>query len=102
MIDGPKITIGDREFVVPPANLKAIRAFTSVRENADATSTDRQNANIAFILNTLRRNYPDLTEDFILEHVDTRNQVAVMTKIQESAGFVKQEPVSGESTAETA
>lgn len=92
MIDGPKITIGDREFVVPPANLKAIRARLASREKADATAQEKIDANVAFMLTTLRRNYPDLTEDFLLEHLDTRNQMQIMAAIQEAAGFTKAEP----------
>lgn len=101
MIDGPKLTLGDREFIVPPANLKAIRAHMASRSNADATAEDKINANVAFILTTLQRNYPDLTEDFLLDHLDTRNQLDVMAKIQDAAGFTKADP-SGEQEAEIA
>jgi hypothetical protein len=101
MIDGPKLTLGDREFIVPPANLKAIKAHSAVRKNPDATPEEKIDANIAFILTTLQRNYPDLTEDFLLEHVDARNQMAVMAKVLESAGYVK-EAAAGETPAEAA
>jgi hypothetical protein len=99
MIDGPKLTLGGQEFTVPPANLKAIRAHTEARTKADATAQDKIDANVAFILTTLRRNYPDLTEDFVLEHVDARNQIDVMQKIQQAAGYTKVEP--GEAQAGT-
>jgi hypothetical protein len=101
MIEGPKLTLGGRDFIVPPANLKAIRAHSASRNNADATAQDKIDANVAFILTTLQRNYPDLTEDFLLDHLDARNQLDVMAKIQEAAGFVKAEP-AGESKAEVA
>jgi hypothetical protein len=100
MIDGPKLTLGGREFVVPPANLKAIRAHMASR-SADSSPQEKIDANVTFILTTLQRNYPDLTEDFLLDHLDTRNQLAVMAKIQEAAGFTKAEP-AGEQTAEVA
>lgn len=92
MIDGPKLTLGDREFIVPPANLKAIRAHTASRENAEATAQQKIDANVAFMLTTLQRNYPDLTEEFLLEHLDARNQLEVMARIQESAGYTKEAP----------
>lgn len=92
MIDGPKLVLGDCEFTVPPANLKAIRAHSAARDNADATTQQKIDANVAFILTTLQRNYPDLTEDFLLEHLDARNQLEVMARIQEAAGFTKEAP----------
>jgi hypothetical protein len=101
MIDGPKLSLGGRDFIVPPANLKAIRAHMTSRTNAAATAEDKINANVAFILTTLQRNYPELTEDFLLDHLDARNQLDVMAKIQEAAGFTKAEP-SGETQAEAA
>jgi hypothetical protein len=100
MIDGPKLTLGDREFIVPPANLKAIRAHMASRANTEATSQEKIDANVAFILTTLQRNYPELTEDFLLDHLDARNQLDVMAKIQEAAGFTKAEP-AGEVKAES-
>lgn len=99
MIDGPKLILGDREFTVPPANLKAIRAHNTARTKADATAQDKIDANVAFILTTLQRNHPDLTEDFLLEHIDARNQIDVMQAIQEAAGYTKAEP--GEASAGT-
>lgn len=100
MIDGPKLVLGGQEFIVPPANLKTIRAHTAARTKADSTAQERIDANVAFILTTLQRNYPDLTEDFVLTHVDARNQTDVMRIISEAAGYTKAEP--GEAPAGTA
>lgn len=89
MIDGPKITLGGRELVVPPANLRAIRAHGEVRDREGVTTKEIIDANFAFVLATLQRNYPDLTEDFLLDNMDSRNQSDIMGAIFKSAGFDK-------------
>ena len=98
MIDGIKIDINGRIFVAPPANLGAIRRFLEAQENLAQGSAEYMGAMIAFVHRTLRRNYPELTQDEVEDILDGRNVKQVVDAIQKAAGLELGEAVGKPST----
>jgi hypothetical protein len=87
MIDGPKLTIGDREFVIAPANLGAMRRQLLGYQKHEAGTAERLDVSMQFILDVLHRNHPDVDMAFLDEWVDARNMSSILTTIQSAAGY---------------
>jgi hypothetical protein len=88
MIEGITITFGEREFTVPPANMKTVKAWLKANTEIAPNTLEYFEAVTDFVFNTLRRNYPDLERDFVDEHLDGRNRNVVLKAIADSAGLV--------------
>ncbi len=101
MIEGQKITLGDRELTIAPANFKALRAWTKCQQETTVGSLERFDGQIEFITNVLKRNHPDIDADFVAEWVDLSNVGDIMRKMHNISGLVQKAPESGEQTAAT-
>jgi hypothetical protein len=99
MIDGPKLQLGGREFTVAPATIGAIKRQMIGYRDHPVGDPARFDVSMQFILETLKRNHPDVDMTFLEEHLDSRNMMAVMNVIQESSGF---EPKKDEAPGEPA
>ncbi len=95
LIDGVKVTIGRRDFIVPPLNLKAVKRvgqLVPVMMAADG-SVESIDAAIEVIHLALKRNYPELTRDELEEELDLANLAPISMVIAEASGLVpKAEP----------
>lgn len=87
MIAGPKLTLGDREFTIAPANLGSVkRQMKGYEEHAPGTVA-RMDVSMQFVLDVLQRNHPDVDMAFLETWLDTRNMPAVMAVISTAAGY---------------
>jgi hypothetical protein len=87
MIAGPKLILGDREFTVAPATIGAVKRQMQGYKDHPAGDPARFDVSLNFILETLKRNDPDVDMAFLEQHIDMRNMLPVMTVIQDAAGF---------------
>jgi hypothetical protein len=91
VIDGVTVKMGDKEYVVPPLNLKAVRRLNPlVEQMKDQSLTSYQFlpmvAEIA--LAAISRNYPDMTMEQLEDILDMGNARAVMSAVLGQSGFV--------------
>jgi hypothetical protein len=91
--EGGRVTIGDREFIVPKANLAVARAVAAVQKEA-VTSPEADgflaSAKVLHLL--LLRASPALTVEELLELVDVEDLGQVLTAVQTAAGFARAAP----------
>lgn len=96
MISGPKITIGDRVFVVAPATLGSIKRQMQGYKDHPVGSPERIDVSLNFILGALQRNHPDVDIAFLEQWVDVRNSPEIMRVISTAAGYVEAGDTAGE------
>lgn len=91
MIPGNRITIDGRGLIAAPLNFKAIRQFgpsiaeISAQGGVKASDVD---VIIGVLGASLRRNHPDITDDYLMEHVDTRNAGDLLAAVMTAASGV--------------
>lgn len=98
-LGGVKLVLGGREFVVPPLSLRQVRSFTE-----DGTfdkvgkignrlpSVEELDVALDVIHAALKRSYPDLGKDELLDLLDVGNLNDVMIAVCQAAGFEKVKP----------
>jgi hypothetical protein len=103
MIDGITVTMGGKEWAIPPLTLgqlrqlmPRVRQLSEIGENAGET----QIALIVEIVTAaLRRNYPEINEELVENLLDLGNAVSVLTAVLTGSGLKPRVPPSGESIA---
>lgn len=101
---GRHITVGGRDLVVPKPTIGALRrfdqAFAAVRASVDGKAPDSTEAltyiAFGFVLETLQRNYPDMTRDMLEDWFDTDEITSIRDGIMESIGIKRKDPMPGE------
>lgn len=98
MIEGTKIKIGDKEWIVPPLNFKALRILQPQFERLglwDGHHLGQQEIDdsLDIILGAMNRNYPELTKNQLEEIIDLGNMKNLMFAIRGLSGLIP----SGES-----
>jgi len=88
-IPGEKITLAGRTFVAPPIPLGCMRKYEDVF-NGKADPSPLVMGDVIFM--TLRRNYPDLTQDEMDELLDAKNMVEVFAAIGHASGLQEAQP----------
>lgn len=105
MIRGTVIELGDRRWVLPPANVATMEFHAEFFKGAAKGEVDNANALdqlpvIADIVyRALKRNYPDVTPELVKEHVDLGNMEELMGALFKSSGLTRtlpQEDPAGE------
>lgn len=95
LIDGVKVKIGRREFIVPPLNLRAVKRvgqLVPVMTAGDGSEASIDAA-IEVILLAIQRNYPEVTREELEEELDLANLAPISLQIAEASGLVpKAEP----------
>jgi hypothetical protein len=77
LIPGVTLTLGGREFVVPPLSMKALRElhpqWPTLQSMGDVPTGPQIDVVLGVVHSALIRNYPDLTRDELEELVDLGN-----------------------------
>ncbi|MBU6430312.1 MAG: hypothetical protein KGR26_14955 [Cyanobacteria bacterium REEB65] len=102
---GIPITVGGRDFIVPPLCLRDVKRFLpQMTDLFSKTPLEQMTMTSDVILAALQRNYPELTMDELDVLLDPMSIQATMEAIMEASGLKKKaaapEPVPAE--AETA
>ena len=91
--EGGRVTIGDREFVVPKATMAVGRAVTDVQKKAASGEVEDGYLASAMVLQIiLARANPDLTVEQLLDLVEVDLVSETLAKVQEAAGFSRRAP----------
>lgn len=98
--DGVSIRMNGEDWVVPALSVRQFRAHQEILTasvDAQQPFTDWQDARLPAILDAMRRNYPDLTEEALRDMLDLRTIVPVWRAVQGLSGV--HEGSSGEAPA---
>lgn len=99
MIEGKKIMLGGEEYTLPPLNIATLKKhkpfFDSLRDVDRTDPSFDVMADIVFC--SLKRNYPDMTQDRLDELLDINNITEAFQAVMTVAGFEKTvgEPMPG-------
>jgi hypothetical protein len=100
ILEGQKVNLGGRDFVVPPLNLRALRIlgprFAELSQNAVAgvIGPDQIDTMIEVVHAAMVRNYPEITKEELEDLLDMGNIARVFQAVAAQSGM-KQAP-SGE------
>lgn len=95
MIDGPKINLGGVERILAPLNFKALRkvgprmGLLAGLKTGMGVPEEAQDLLVEMVLASLRRNYPEITQEEVEEHLDLRNVEPVVLALLNATGLVK-------------
>lgn len=95
MIDGVKIKLGGADRIVAPLNIKTIRKLSPKLHlvfNVDTSkpiSEEVWDTLVEAVMASLRRNYPEITQDEVEEFLDLRNMGPIMRAVMASSGLVE-------------
>lgn len=86
--EGEEVTIAGQPFTMPALNFRALEKFAPfIEDELSAGVSMKQLPQIrAIIASALRRNYPDLDDDFFLDNLDMRNAPQLLVSIMSNSG----------------
>jgi hypothetical protein len=91
MLPGVTVSIGGRDWIIPPLTLGALRRlgpqFDVLKVDRLAFDGEVVDALIAIATAAMRRNYPDLSEDAVAEMIDLGNAGEVAMAIMTGSGL---------------
>jgi hypothetical protein len=99
MIEGKKVQMGGKEWIVPPLNFRSLKAHREALMTATPASLVASGKVVDLIHEALKRNYPELTLDELEDMLDMGNALAVTEAVLGVSGLVERE--SGEAPAAT-
>ncbi len=93
MHDGTKVTMGGREFILPPLTLKALRSLGPkiklLSSLADVPTPEQVDVMVELVHASAVRNYPEITPDDLLELLDLGNLTEVFPAVMAASGLKK-------------
>ena len=99
LLSGVKVTMGGREYTLPPltlGSLKRIGNKINTLSKIDSVPNEEQTDAIAqIVLASVNRNYPEITQDELLEMIDLGNLKEIFEAVLGLSGIKK-----GESSGE--
>lgn len=80
--DGLRIKLGTRTYVLASLNATAARRnWDRIRAMKEQSEADAIDLTVKLVTECLRRNYPDITEEWVGEHVDMDNWEGLSTAV---------------------
>lgn len=93
LLSGVKVSMGGREFTLPPltlGSLKRIGNKISTLTNIDSIPNEEQTDAICqIVLASVNRNYPEITQDELLEMIDLGNLKDIFEAVLGVSGIGK-------------
>lgn len=93
MIEGTKVMMGGKEWIVPALNFRQVR---TLQDKLTAQQTDPNFDTLALTVEVvqmaLSRNYPDVSMDEVEEMVDLRNAPGLFKTVMGQSGMVEVAP----------
>ena len=98
MFEGVTITIGGREFIIPPLSFKQVKALWPIIQEIskpEKTIVDAVDGFTQVVHAAISRNYPDVTQEEIADLLDFGNVNKIINDILGVSGFVLGEKKAG-------
>lgn len=103
MIPGVAISMGGREWTIPPLTLGQLRQLMPKVRELSNTNTQIGEAQIGVLVEivfaALQRNYPDMTLDRVEDLLDLGNAAPVLNAVLTGSGLRPRAPQPGEAMA---
>ena len=94
LIDGVKLTLDGREWIVPPLNFRQLKTLLPKLDDLQSASSGFDAAHLDAVTDlveaALTRNYPDLTRHRIEEMITIADIPKVIAAVLTGSGFDKQ------------
>lgn len=91
MLPGATIELGGEQYVLPPLNLRLYYDFEKERQvimdPGAHTSQEYTDATAVLIVESLKRNYPEIQREFVLEHISVPDCPKYVLALLSNAGF---------------
>ena len=104
LLEGVKLNLGGREFIVPALNFRALRTLESHIKKIEQLSVPPTGAEISSVVTVVHAalflNYPGITMEEVENLLDLRNVVPVLKAIMGASGL--DEPDAGKEAAAAA
>lgn len=81
MLDGVQVKIGEREYVIPPLNVKSFKRAQALEPALSSEGPEAIDAAIEIIHLAVTRNYPDVTREQLEEDIDLGSLVHLITAL---------------------
>lgn len=92
MVEGKEIKLGGKEFVLPPIPLSGLAKLGDrLQQIGTGMSEEAISSLVDGIFYALRRNYPDMSRDFVADNIDLMNANDVLNAFVEVNGFKRAE-----------
>lgn len=97
---GIKLTLGGRDLVVPPLNFRSLQQLQE-RLAKFSGGVDPESLDIVVdsTWEALKRNYPELTRDEVIDFLDLENMMAVMEAVMDVSGMKRKETEQQEASS---
>ena len=94
---GVPVYFDGKEWIVPPLSVRQFRDNLAlltkpVGEVNAANAVERMNAFVPAIGLALRRNYPDVTDEYLLDALDLRTFIETLMAVQTASGLKVAKP----------
>ncbi|WP_423396025.1 hypothetical protein [Burkholderia sp. LMG 21824] len=92
LIDGVSVVLAGRTFVIPPLNFKLLQTLAEPlavvnKGGSFVSDPETRAAFVTVILASINRNYPDVTNDQLLDLLDVANAQSAMLALLGISGF---------------
>ncbi|RBB38909.1 hypothetical protein DPV79_16145 [Burkholderia reimsis] len=92
LIDGVSVKLGARDFVIPPLNFKLLQTLAEPlavvnKGGSFVSDPETRAAFVAVITACVQRNYPEVTNDDMLDLLDVSNAQAAMLALLGVSGY---------------
>lgn len=87
----PTVEIGGRTLTIAPANLKAIKQWMRASKTVNVGTVEYLDEVSEFILSTLKIKHPDVTMEWLDEHLSEGNVPRLVAKIYAAGRIASQQ-----------
>jgi hypothetical protein len=99
MIDGIELKLGEREYIVPPLNLKRVRKLLPILQDVIGKPvnelTEEQIDSLSeVVFQALQRNYPNITKEEVEDIIDFKNLRMVVGAVLGQNRLSEPNPIS--------
>jgi len=88
MIEGIEVELDGKTYTVAPLNFRAIEKFAPALQKIQDAGFKMSDVGVVrdIIASSLRRNHPELTDDFLLDHLDLKSAPMLLGKVLIASG----------------
>lgn len=104
LIKGVDVVLGPSTYTIPPLNFRMLQELAEqiaiVNKGGSFVSDEATRTAFTTVIHaSIKRNYPDMTYDQVLDLLDVTNAQKAMLALLGVSGFDKKENANGEGTA---
>lgn len=100
LVPGIEIQLGGRTLTLAPLNFAALETLMPQITGWTGGVDDASRSTVVdCVLASLKRNYPDITREFVLEYLDVANMLDIMAAVMDVGGLKRKGIEAGKAVA---